>query len=130
MSETASRIIRPRGLDGKVIVLEATERGIRRVRVEAPSSTSSLRAGTRADLLADRGIDELASYFEGCRSRFRTPLDFEGTGTRFQQSVWGRLLEIPYGEIESYGGVARSVGSPRAVRAVGQAVGHAVRPES
>ena len=123
MSEIASRIIRPKGLDGKFVVVEATKRGVRRVRVTSSSETPSRRVGNQADQLADHGIDELASYFEGRRRRFRTPLDFDGAGTLFQRSVWERLLEIPFGEIESYGDVARAVGSPRAVRAVGQAVG-------
>jgi methylated-DNA-[protein]-cysteine S-methyltransferase len=66
---------------------------------------------------------ELESYFDGRTRRFRTPLDFGDVGTPFQRRVWEELLEIPYGEIVSYGDVARAVGSPRGVRAVGQAVG-------
>jgi methylated-DNA-[protein]-cysteine S-methyltransferase len=37
--------------------------------------------------------------------------------------VWGALLDIPYGETISYGELARRIGNPRAVRAVGRANG-------
>ena len=44
-------------------------------------------------------------------------------GTRFQQQVWTALCAIPYGETISYGELARRIGNPRAVRAVGLANG-------
>jgi AraC family transcriptional regulator of adaptative response/methylated-DNA-[protein]-cysteine methyltransferase len=44
-------------------------------------------------------------------------------GGPFQIKVWQALLEIPDGQVASYSGIARAVGSPRAVRAVGTAVG-------
>ena len=53
--------------------------------------------------------------------RLHLPLDLRGTP--FQLSVWEALGGIPYGETTSYGEIAEQVGRPRAVRAVGQAVG-------
>ena len=44
-------------------------------------------------------------------------------GTPFQQAVWQALLKIPYGQTRSYGDIARAVGRPTAVRAVGLANG-------
>ena len=44
-------------------------------------------------------------------------------GTPFQQSVWDALAEIPYGELRSYRDIARTIGNPAAVRAVGAANG-------
>ena len=44
-------------------------------------------------------------------------------GTPFQQSVWGQLLAIPYGETRSYEDLAIAVGDKKAVRAVGRANG-------
>ena len=44
-------------------------------------------------------------------------------GTPFEQDVWQTLQGIPYGETASYGDVAKQIGRPRAVRAVGQANG-------
>lgn len=44
-------------------------------------------------------------------------------GTPFQQAVWAELLTIPAGQVVSYGEIALRIGRPRAVRAVGTAVG-------
>lgn len=51
----------------------------------------------------------------------RLPLDFEGL-TEFQAAVLRKAAEIPTGEIRPYGWIAREIGSPRAVRAVGSAL--------
>lgn len=64
---------------------------------------------------------QVAEYFAGTRRRFELPLALEGTD--FQQHVWRALLEIPYGQVASYQEVARAIGRPRAVRAVGAANG-------
>jgi O-6-methylguanine DNA methyltransferase len=64
---------------------------------------------------------QLVEYFEGKRTAFELPLDL--AGTEFQLEVWRALLAIPYGETRSYADVARAVGRPRAVRAVGAANG-------
>lgn len=66
--------------------------------------------------------NELHQYFASERSQFDVPLDLSG-GTAFQQSVWKALLEIPPGTTTSYGAISQAVGKPRAVRAVGGAVG-------
>jgi O-6-methylguanine DNA methyltransferase len=66
-------------------------------------------------------IDQILQYLESGRTDFDVPLDLRGTP--FQTDVWARLLEIPYGESCSYADVARSVGRPKAVRAVGTANG-------
>jgi methylated-DNA-[protein]-cysteine S-methyltransferase len=52
---------------------------------------------------------------------FTVRLDFAGTD--FQRRVWAALLTIPYGETRSYAQIARQIGSPAAVRAVGAANG-------
>ena len=44
-------------------------------------------------------------------------------GTPFQESVWKALLEIPKGETRTYAQIADAIGSPKAVRAVGTAIG-------
>ena len=64
---------------------------------------------------------QLREYFAGQRTAFALPLDV--TGTPFQKKVWSALLTIPFGETRSYGEIARQVGSPDAVRAVGAANG-------
>jgi methylated-DNA-[protein]-cysteine S-methyltransferase len=64
---------------------------------------------------------QLAEYFAGTRTRFTVTLDFAGTD--FQRQVWTALLTIPYGETRSYGQIARQIGKPDAMRAVGAATG-------
>jgi methylated-DNA-[protein]-cysteine S-methyltransferase len=66
---------------------------------------------------------QLGAYFSGERSAFDLPLDLS-TGTQFQQAVWEHLLSIPAGASQSYRHVAEQIRRPRAVRAVGGAVGH------
>ena len=65
---------------------------------------------------------QLEAYFAVQRSAFDLPLSL-ATGTAFQQAVWQALLTIPFGSICSYGQLASHIGKPRAVRAVGAAVG-------
>ncbi len=64
---------------------------------------------------------QLAEYFAGGR----TELDFPvaPAGTPFQLRVWEELRRIPYGETISYAELARRIGRPTAVRAVGHANG-------
>ena len=64
-------------------------------------------------------VSEVDEYFRGARSEFTVPLSTPGTD--FQRQVWGRLIRIPYGQTATYSGLAKAVGRPRAVRAVGQA---------
>ena len=55
--------------------------------------------------------------------RNRIDLDLRGS-TAFEQAVWMKALEIPRGEVRPYGWGAAEIGRPRAVRAVGTALGH------
>ena len=64
---------------------------------------------------------QLGAYFAGTLTAFTVPLDFAGTD--FQKSVWQALLTIPFGETRSYTEIARQIGRPGAVRAVGAANG-------
>ncbi len=64
---------------------------------------------------------QLREYFEGRRRTFDIPL--MQRGSPFQTAVWTALREIPYGETRSYTDVARQVGSPSAVRAIGRVNG-------
>ncbi|MDH5620028.1 MAG: methylated-DNA--[protein]-cysteine S-methyltransferase, partial [Gammaproteobacteria bacterium] len=64
---------------------------------------------------------QLTEYFAGQRKVFDLPLKFGGT--EFQVSVLDALQEIPYGQTTSYGEIARRIGRPKAVRAVGAANG-------
>ena len=65
--------------------------------------------------------NELNSYFEGILTDFKTDIDVNGT--KFENTVWNKLLLIPYGEMKSYGEIAAELGKPGASRAVGRANG-------
>lgn len=65
--------------------------------------------------------DQIASYFARTRRTFDLPLDWRGTA--FQTMVWQALLAIPYGETRSYAALAKAIGRPTAMRAVGAANG-------
>ncbi len=64
---------------------------------------------------------ELDEYFRGKRSLFSFPMTSEGTP--FQHKVWDTMNEIPSGTTATYGEIARKIGHPKAVRAVGTACG-------
>ncbi len=64
---------------------------------------------------------QLDEYFAGRRKTFDLPL--APNGTPFQHQVWQALCAIPYGETQSYADIARRIGNPKAVRAVGAANG-------
>ena len=65
---------------------------------------------------------ELDAYFEGKLRDFSVPLDWSLAGT-FSRRVLDRTARIPYGDVSSYRDVARSIGTPLAARAVGNALG-------
>ncbi len=66
-------------------------------------------------------VAQLHEYFEGRRRTFDLPLAMRGT--EFQLAVWNELQRIPYGDTISYGELARRIGRPSAIRAVGAANG-------
>lgn len=51
------------------------------------------------------------------------PLSLWVKGTNFQLNVWRALLNLPKGEVASYGDIAKAIGKPKASRAVGTAIG-------
>jgi methylated-DNA-[protein]-cysteine S-methyltransferase len=67
-------------------------------------------------------IGRLSAYFDGHRVEFPDHLDLSAA-TDFQRKVWEATRLIPYGETRSYTWVAEQIKKPRAVRAVGQALG-------
>jgi len=76
--------------------------------------------GTKqATALTDLAAKQLSEYFSKKRKEFDLPLNPKGTD--FQRTVWDALQKIPYGEKQTYGFVAQSIGNPKACRAVGLA---------
>lgn len=68
-----------------------------------------------------KAIQQVAEYFEGIRREFKIDISF--SGTTFQERVWRQLLTVPYGHFASYQDIAKAIGKPKAVRAVGAANG-------
>ena len=64
---------------------------------------------------------QLAAYFKGKLQTFNYKLDLRGT--EFQKAIWREIHKVPFGRLISYGGLARAVGKPKAVRAAGNATG-------
>jgi len=71
-------------------------------------------------ILSDAKV-QLEEYFAGRRREFDLPLSPRGTS--FQMQVWQGLRDIPYGQLWSYGKLARHIGHGGAARAVGAANG-------
>ncbi len=77
--------------------------------------------------IEDAGLESaakraLVAYFAGATDAL-DGLPVATGGTEFQRSVWAALRAIPTGETISYGELARRIGNPKAVRAVGLANG-------
>lgn len=66
-------------------------------------------------------MNEIKEFLEGNRQHFSIPMDFHGTP--FQLAVWNALFEIPFGETKTYAEIASKIHNPKAVRAVGSAIG-------
>ncbi|MET8824393.1 methylated-DNA--[protein]-cysteine S-methyltransferase [Streptomyces sp. NPDC004610] len=67
-------------------------------------------------------VRQIESYFAGTLTEFR--LELADSGTEFQRLVWQSLDALPYGEVTSYGALARRLGLPRdRVQALGAAIG-------
>jgi methylated-DNA-[protein]-cysteine S-methyltransferase len=85
-------------------------RGLRRINFpRRKDAASSLVPEHRdAERLAPVA-EQLAEYFDGERQAFELTIDLDGQGDELAQKVWGRLLEIPYGETTTYGEIGKLV---------------------
>ena len=89
------------------------------------AATHAVRTG-RPVYVADALPDALARAIDrrlGGDKRVRIDLDLRGHSD-FERDVWRKALDIPRGEVRPYGWIAAEIGRPRAVRAVGTALGH------
>lgn len=102
----------------RALAVDASPRGVRAVR--PGKQATSLDRTVRRLVAQARG--ELGEYFAGERVRFAVPVDVSGCGA-FQRRVLAAAATIPFGETRAYGWVAEHIGSDRAVRAVGTALG-------
>lgn len=75
----------------------------------------------RHDRKNQKVLVQLKKYLKGELKNFDCPLDMKGTS--FEKKVWSALKRIPYGRTQSYKDIAKSIGHPKAFRAVGNANG-------
>ena len=106
--------------DGLCLHVVATDSGIRRIDFDPHPESGDCRRDDAHPLVAE-ARRQLVDYFQRKRRDFDLPL--EPDGTEFQLRVWNALRAIPYGETRSYAAIARQIGAPRSVRAVGAANG-------
>jgi methylated-DNA-[protein]-cysteine S-methyltransferase len=110
------------------LLLAATPRGLLRVAYDVEDHDRVLHSLShrisprvlRAPRRLDAAARELDEYFGGRRRVFDLPLDLS-LSAGFRQLVQRHLPEIGYGQTSTYGQVAKLVGNPKAVRAVGTA---------
>jgi methylated-DNA-[protein]-cysteine S-methyltransferase len=104
------------------ILLIGEERGLTGLHFQAVAKPAKPPVGSlpSQDFFAET-VRQLNSYFQGSLKVFNLRLLMEGTD--FQKKVWAALGAIPYGATLSYGELARRIGHPLAMRAVGGANG-------
>lgn len=110
------------------LLLASTERGL--VRVAFAREDHDRVLDTLADRVSPRVLNaparlelparELDEYFGGSRTLFDVPLDLR-LSNGFRRDVLSHLRAVAYGRTTSYASLARAVGNPKAVRAVGSA---------
>jgi len=109
------------------VMVAATARGLCSVMLgdDAARLQALLQEEYPSAALVESGLPDLKrkvlAFIAGEATLSRIPLDIRGTV--FQQRVWQALRRIPRGETRTYRDVARAIGAPRAVRAVGSACG-------
>lgn len=84
---------------------------------------SARETGAPVPAALRKAVRQLSEYFRRERQEFDLLLDY-GDAPAFYRSVWEQLREIPYGRATNYSEIARRLGNPGAVRAVGQANAH------
>jgi methylated-DNA-[protein]-cysteine S-methyltransferase len=104
------------------LLVAADDRGLRHIEFERNRYPTSIGSDWRRDPKPMRAAKaQLDAYFAGELTEF--DLELAPDGTAFQTAVWSALCRIPYGATVSYGDIARDLGAPKAVRAVGAANG-------
>lgn len=106
-----------------LLTLAATENGLCGVYFEEHKYFKGTQAWMRKDdqpqlVAAARQLDE---YFAGRRDSFELALDLRGSP--FQREVWDALQSLPFGTTTNYQSIAQRIARPKAVRAVGTAIG-------
>ena len=113
------------------MAVAATDRGVARVALpgcrEDVAAIAALSQppspDAEAEAIARQAERELAEYLAGTRRTFSVPVDLSAAPP-FRRTVFEALRAVPFGRTVTYAALARRAGSPRAARAVGQAMAH------
>jgi methylated-DNA-[protein]-cysteine S-methyltransferase len=100
-----------------LLVLEADKNGITYVRFDAKDNSSNFDP----DGFLLQCVRELDEFFSGKRKVFEVRINPQGSD--FQVNVWREVYKIPFGKTKSYLDIAKAVGDPNSIRAVGGANG-------
>lgn len=106
-------------INTKIGVLSLIEENNKIIAIEIGKKIEKEEVTLKETPLLQETQKQLIEYLEGNREKFAIP--FNPKGTKFMKEVWTALQEIPYGEVRTYGQIAKKVGSPKAARAVGMA---------
>lgn len=102
-----------------VLTIFSSGKGICRIDFEnEKSSLEGFKKGS--DSYIEECMHQLGLYFCKELKKFNLQIDLQGTD--FQKAVWREISKIPYGEVKTYGEIAKLIGKPKAARAVGQAL--------
>lgn len=101
--------------------LTLTSNGSALTRLEIASESAAADVSSEPDAVLTAAREQLDAYFDMRLMQFDLPL--APSGTDFQRRVWELLRAIPFGETISYAELARRLGNPKAMRAVGAANG-------
>ena len=99
------------------LLVARNERGITSISFRGTEEDDWIRNDDAFDDIRE----QMNAYFAKELRIFKLPL--APRGTTFQLDVWRALRDIPYGETRSYAQIARTIGKPEAIRAVGAANG-------
>ncbi|WP_246005689.1 methylated-DNA--[protein]-cysteine S-methyltransferase [Companilactobacillus insicii] len=107
-------------------IVAATNKGLAFVGLRDETLEDMSKFYPKAEFIEDYSLTnhyakEITEYLDGNRTKFDLKLDI--VGTEFQESVWKAVAKIPYGEVSNYTKIANSINRPKAVRAVGTAIG-------
>jgi methylated-DNA-[protein]-cysteine S-methyltransferase len=98
-----------------VMRISCTETFLYEVHFEKSDTDISALPHSDQHNLLQQTLEQLIEYFNGARRIFNLPLQQKGTD--FQQLVWNKLLEIPFGKTISYMDLAKKLGDPKVIRA-------------
>jgi AraC family transcriptional regulator, regulatory protein of adaptative response / methylated-DNA-[protein]-cysteine methyltransferase len=110
------------------VLLVVSPRGIRSLRLADRDDDTRILAEVQAEeatpliatpKLRRDWLDRIEDVLSGAKRNTSLPLDL--VGTLFQISVWKAVCKIPFGQTRTYAEVAKSIGAPKAMRAVGSA---------